>query len=340
MLKLTLNKQIGTSFIIFLMSCPVFSQIDQGLLDDIGLFLDDALLYSEKYITPATDAAVYQASAQWMVSPKKRELWDFTLGLHTNLFFVPNRDRTFEIQSSDFSLMTIQGNPTSLTVPTALGGESSDVLLANLGGNEVQISVPEGVNLETVVYPYLQGAVSLWGGTELMMRYSTKVKLKKGYYQVYGLALQHNLSQYSEYLQQNNIHLAVMGGYSNEDISFDFLNLQTDFGDLGLSSLRGLVDTYQFQIGASKSWNQFELMTVFIINKSWFEYQANGTPTDALSATFNQLVNEKLKEIYKSKINTIGEISGRYQFNKFFFQTSVAFGKFVNLNASVQYSFF
>jgi hypothetical protein len=148
----------------------------------------------------------------------------------------------------------------------------------------------------------LQGAVSLWGGTELMMRYSTKVKLKKGYYQVYGLALQHNLSQYSEYLQQNNIHLAVMGGYSNEDISFDFLNLQTDFGDLGLSSLRGLVDTYQFQVGASKSWNQFELMTVFIINKSWFEYQANGTPTDALSATFNQLVNEILKEYTNQKL--------------------------------------
>ncbi len=322
------------------MSCPVFSQIDETLLQDIGLFLDDALIYSEKYITPATDAAVYQASAQWMVSPKKRELWDFTLGFNTNLFFVPKRDRTFQINESDFSIMTIQGDNTSLTVPTALGGESSDNLVANLGGNDVVIRVPEGVNLETIFYPYLQGSLSVWGGTEVMLRYSTKVKLKRGYYQVFGFAVQHNLDQYSDFLKSKNINLAIMGGYSNEDISFDFLNVETDFGDLGLSSLRGLVDTYQIQIGASKTWNKFEFMTHFIVNKSWFKYQAGGTPNDALSSTFNQLVNEKLKEIYKSKVNTIGEISCRYQLSKIFFQTSVAFGKFVNANASIQYEFF
>lgn len=338
--KLTLKKQIGISSIIFLMSCPIFSQTNQGLLDDIGLFLDDALLYSEQYITPATDAAVYQASAQWMVSPKKRQLWNFTIGMHTNLFVVPKSDRSFQINETDFSLMTIQGDNNSWSVPTAFGGESDDVILANLGDSEILIRVPEGVDMETIFYPYLQGALSLWKGTEIMMRYSTKVKLKRGYYQVYGFALQHNLSQYSDYLQQKKINLALMGGYSNEDISFDFLNLQTAFGDLGLSSLRGLVDTYQLQLGVSKPWQQFELMTIIIANKSWFEYKAGGKPTDDLSATFNQLVNEKLKEIYISKVNIIGEVSARYHYSKFFFQTSVAFGKFVNLNASIQYAIF
>jgi hypothetical protein len=35
----------------------------------------------------------------------------------------------------------------------------------------------------------------------------------------------------------------------------------------------------------------------------------------------------------------MGEISGRYQFSKIFVQTTIAFGKFVNSNVSVQYEF-
>jgi hypothetical protein len=47
-------------------SAQTFEQIDR--------FLNDATLYSEKYITPATDGAVYQASSGWMTSPKKEKV--------------------------------------------------------------------------------------------------------------------------------------------------------------------------------------------------------------------------------------------------------------------------
>ena len=72
------------------------------VFEQIGYLLSDALLYSEQYIVPATDAAVYQASSAWVNSPKKKEKWKVTLGLHTNVFFVPKRDRKFTIQNSDF----------------------------------------------------------------------------------------------------------------------------------------------------------------------------------------------------------------------------------------------
>ena len=35
----------------------------------------------------------------------------------------------------------------------------------------------------------------------------------------------------------------------------------------------------------------------------------------------------------------MGEISGRYQISKFYVQSSIAFGKFVNGNIGVQYQF-
>lgn len=315
------------------------AQLDPALVDDIGLFLDDALLYSDRFITPATDAAVYQASSAWVNSPKKRELWAFTFGVHANAFFVPKNDKTFNISNSDFSLLSIEG-ANSAIVPTALGGKNSTNLIGMIGEEEVSIRVPEGANMATMAYPFLQGNLALWSGTELIVRYSTKVKLKRGYYQVYGFGIQHNISQYFKTLKDNNIHFAVLAAFSNENISFDFLSPQTAFGDLGLSSLKGIVDTYQTQISIAKEWNRFEFMTSLIANKSWFEYQAGGNPNDALSSFFNQAVNQKLEEIYKSKFNFMGEISARYQVNKFHFQTAVAFGKFVNLNASVQYDVF
>jgi hypothetical protein len=339
MQKLMLNYLKKLTLGLFFCGGIASAQLSPAIIEDVGLFLDDALLYSDRFITPATDAAVYQASSAWVNSPKKRELWSFTLGIHANAFFVPKSDKNFTISNNDFSLLSIEG-ASSMNVPTALGGKNSTNLVGMIGDEEVRIRVPEGANMSTMAYPFLQGNLAIWGGTELIVRYSTKVKLKRGYYQVYGLGVQHNISQYFKTLKDNNIHIALLAAYSNEDISFDFLSLQTAFGDLGLSSLRGLVDTYQTQLSVSKEWNRFELMTSIIGNKSSFEYQAGGNTNDVLSAFFNQAVNQKLQEISKSKVNFMGEISARYQVNKFHFQSAVAFGKFVNLNASVQYDIF
>lgn len=321
---------------LFFYSGIASAQLDPALVQDMGMFLDDALLYSDRFITPASDAAVYQASSAWMNSPKKRSLWDVTLGFHTNAFFVPNADKNFIISNDDFSLLSIEG-ATSASVPTALGGKNPTNLVGTIGGEEVRIRVPEGANMSTMIYPFFQGSVAIWGGTEFVARYSTKVKLKKGYYQVFGFGLQHNISQYFKSLESNNIHIALLAAYANEDISFDFLSLQTAYGDLGLSSLRGMVDTYQFQIAVSKEWNKFELMGSFIGNNSDFEYRAGGNTNDVIGSYFNQAVNLKLREIYKSKLNFMGEISGRYQVYKFHFQTAIAFGKFFNTNISIQY---
>ena len=52
-----------------------------------------------------------------------------------------------------------------------------------------------------------------------------------------------------------------------------------------------------------------------------------------------QLFNEKIKDIYKTKTNYLGEVSCRYKINKVFLQSTLAFGKFVNSNFAVQYEF-
>ena len=308
--------------------------------EQVAMFLNDFTFYSKMYITPATDCAVYQASSGWMTSPKKRDLFDVTLSLHGNVFFVPNEDRSFQISNTDFSFFSIE-NATSATVPTALGGDSNYYLTGEIDGNQIRFKAPEGVNQETVFYPYLQGSVSLWKGFEVVGKYSTKVKLKKGDYQVYGLGLKHNFSQYFKSFEKHKINLAGLVAYSKEEIGFDFLTTSsTSDVDLGINRITGEVDTWQFQLSASKEWKRVELMFSVITNVSDFKYYLDGDSASSdVAFPVKTILNDRLKDIYTTKTNVIGEISGRYRFNKFYIQTSIAFGKFANTNFSVQYEF-
>jgi hypothetical protein len=309
---------------------------------DVNNFLTDALWYADTFITPATDAAVYQASSGWVTTPQKKKLWDFGINIHTNVFFVPKGNREFNIKNSDFKFFRIEGGD-NVNVPTALGDDKQVYLVGSINDgqadNEVRLKTPEGIDMGSVVYPYLQASLGLWYGTEIVAKYSYKVELKKGYYQVYGAGIKHNLSQYFKKLEAKNLSLSAFAGYSNEEISFGFLNASTEqYGAIGLNEITGLVDTYQFQINGAKKWNRFEAMAALITNVSDIKYEVGGEDgTPQLFLPVKEFVNDRLSEIYKTRTNVIGELSGRYQFGHFYTQASFAFGKFVNTNVSIQY---
>ncbi len=313
----------------------------QQTLEQVGHLLDDALFVSDQYLSPAADAAIYQSSSAWVATPQKPELWDFTIGVHTNVFFVPKDDRSFTVSNSDFSFFSLE-NGSVATLPTALGNDDKSYLTGEIDddGNisPVRMRAPEGIDSETIVYPYLQGSVGLVYGTELVVKYSTRVKLKKGYYQVYGAGLKHNISQYFASAESKGIYFSALAAYSHEEISFSFLDTETQYGNLGLNEITGLVDTWQFQANASKKWKNFELMSAVIANTSHIKYEVGGPKGEIESVLPVQyIINEKLREIYKTTTNVLGEVSGRYQFGKFYVQTAIAFGKFVNANLAVQY---
>ena len=98
-------KKIIKCFVLLLVFFKANAQAPNDF-DKIGHLLSDALLYSEQYIIPITDAAVYQSSSGWVLSPKKKKLWDISIGLHTNIFFVPKKDRKFTINNSDFQFFS------------------------------------------------------------------------------------------------------------------------------------------------------------------------------------------------------------------------------------------
>ncbi len=307
-------------------------------LEQIGYLLEDALLYSKQYLFPATDGAVYQASSAWMNSAKRKKDWQISVGLHGNTFKVPNSDRSFTINNSDFKFLELESG-TSAEVPTALGTDDTFVLVGDLGGQQVRLKTPKGVNQEFITYPYLDFSFALPCGSEIIGRFSNKTDLKRGDYQVYGFGLKHNLSQYFPKLENKKIYISAMSFYSNEDISFDFLDVNTAYGNLGINNLNGIVDTYHYQLSVSKEISNFEILGSFIVNTSDFNYVVSGEKGEIEKIIPAQyVINQLLDTIQKRKTNYIGEVAMNYSFRDFNFISAFAFGKFINFNAGISYN--
>ena len=307
-------------------------------LQKLGDLVNDAVYFTRIFVTPATDAAVYQASNGWMNTPKKAALWDLTVGLHGNVFFVPRSNRTFVVSNSDFKFFQVPAGSSSALVQTALGNDEQTPFTGNIAGQDVVVKTPEGINTEAVKYVYLQASLGLWFGTELVTKFSPVVKIGNFDYQVMGVGLKHNLDQYLPIFANNNLHLAAMASFGREDLSIKFLDAQTPYGNLGLNGLNSLIDTYQFQVNFSKQFKKLEISAGAIFNNSNFRYKLNGERGSIENIIPMQYVlNQKLAELSTTKSNVLGEVSARYPYRKFFFQSTLGFGKFINANFAIQY---
>lgn len=313
---------------------------------NIENFLSDATLITDKFITPSTDAAVYICSANWMTTAKKRKLYSVNFSVYANLFIVPKTDRDFLLKQSDLKFFTrirtssLQ-DVTEANVSTAFGNDTQYYLSGGyLGGSEVKLDTPAGINRESIPYPYIQSSIGLWGGTELAVKFSPKLTYKALNYEIYGLGIKHNISQYFKKMEAKNIYISQLISYSKEEATSNFIDVTTALGTLGLNKITGKVDTWQYQLSASKEWKKFELIGSVINNYSNFQYILTG-PKGTIEEIYpvQSILNTKFESIYAKKWNVIFELSGRYKMQNFYLQASATFGKFVSTGLSAQYEF-
>ena len=275
-----------------------------------------------------------------MNTPRKNDFGTFTLGVHGNAFFVPKKNRSFIISQSDFSFFTLNED-FPVEVPTVIGGGVEYNIEGNLGGLPISLSLPNGIEKEQVIYPFVQGSLAIWGGFEIIARYTSKVKFNKGDYQIYGFGLKHNFSQYIPYLDKNKFNLAALVSNSIEEVNYTFFESNIPFiNNIGVGKIRGNFNIWQFQISGSKVWNRFELIASTITNVSTAKYFLTSNESVLRQLIpLQSILNNELRKQYKTAFNSISELSGRYQINNFYLQSSFAFGKFVNLNFGIDYQF-
>lgn len=327
------------SGIVLFSSSRLSAQTTDETIAQLNSMIDDAIFFTDRYITPATDAIAYQAAAGWMATPKKANRWDFTLSANFNTFFVPQSQRHFLLKDEDLSFFTIDDVPQAST-PTALGGDQVVSLTGQLNGEPVTLESPEGVNRETILYPYLQGSLGVGYGTEIIGRFAPRIVLKHVDFQIYGIGIKHNLSQYFPKMETKKWHLAATALYSKEDVTVEFLDVITSFGNLGLNGLHSDVNSWQVQLGGSKELGKWEVSASIVGNTSHFKYDVQGERgqiEDILP--LHDILNKELESIYKTQFNLLGEMAGRYTFAPFYVQGFVGFGKYINTNLSLQYQF-
>ena len=341
MLKNNLLKIKAIHCIAFIFLFPVVASSQNTYLTDVEDFLVDMLLVSNKYVSPAAEAAVYQSTGSWYSSAKSLDLFEVDVSLHVNALPVSESQKSFTINQSDFGDdgLRIRGAQTA-QVPTALGGETSVFYDFTLGGDDYELQTFEGANQQVFYYPYLQGSIGLWGQTEVTLQYVPQVKIDASGYKTFGGAIKHNISQYwlGDTPDTQALQVAVQVVYSLFDskIFFDGFEItSTDPDQDALAVINSLtVDANAFtgQLIASKRINKFEFVGALAVSANQFDYTMGGEGNFLLG-----LLNDAFTALEDTSSMLRGNIGVNYHMHNWYLASNVTIGKFINTNLSIHY---
>lgn len=312
-------------FVLFISPVLCLSQ-NQDLNDVAG----DLIFLTGQYVEPAAQATIYQASSGWFKNAKALNLWEVDLSLQVNALFLPKNKQNFNISEPNLVNLSIQGNQTNASIPTALGGESNVVLEGSINGDAIEIDAPEGLDQSVFNYFQFQAALGLWKGTTFITRYSPRIKINKTYYQVYGFGLQHNISQWIPSIDNDKFNIAALVSYSKYNVSDEFSPANLVLGTINAINVEG--NSFLFSVLASKTIKKFDFTAAIGITESDFTYQIGGDGELLLL-----VLNTALETLEGNETNFKGDLGVNYNFNKFSINSNISFGAFTNLVLGFNY---
>ncbi|WP_034061781.1 DUF6588 family protein [Lacinutrix jangbogonensis] len=313
-------------FIVLISPVLCFSQNQD--LDNVA---GDLVFLTGQYVQPAAQATIYQSSSGWFKNAKTLELWDVDISIQGNLLFLPEKKKNFNVSEADLVNLRIQGDQTSVAIPTALGGESDVVFEGLINGEALEIDAPEGLNLSVFNYYQFQAAVGLWKGTTFITRYSPKIKINKTYYQVFGFGVQHNISQWIPSIDTSRFNLAALVSYSQYNVSDKFSPANLVLGTINSINVEG--NSFLFNILVSKTVNKFDFTAAIGLTKSKFTYTMGGDGEVLLT-----VLNRALSTLDGDETNFKSDLGVNYNFNKFSINSNITFGAFTNLVIGLNYT--
>ena len=305
---------------------------------DIENVLNDLVIVSDQYITPAADASIYQSTASWYSSAKSLDLYEVDVSVHFNALPIGSKKKVNTVRDAEFINLDIRDGSTA-EVPTALGGDTEQFYDFVIDGETYEMQAFEGIKESAVYHPYLQASVGLWKETDVTLRYSPKIKIDVSDYTIFGVAVKHNVSQYFRNENSTNtFEFAVLASYSTFDsnLLFEALELTPiDGNEEPLAVIEGLrvnADALLFQAVGSKRWSNFEVQGSLGFTSSAIDYTILGD-----GSTFIELFNRTLVVLEETRSGVKGDLGANYYFGKVYVSSNVTFGKFANLNLGIHY---
>ncbi len=268
----------------FFLGHVTFSQTDIDQILEIGI--ENAQRFSEDYFAPAGESLVNNMSNGWYNNAKTKRLWHFEVGFVGNLSFVREDKQSFIMNAVEYTNLTFVGGGARREVANALGVNNENVSVV-VGGSEVVL--PDGIGsseINSLPGGFLQGSMGLIKSTEIKVRFLPRIKaVEDAEIQLYGVAFQHELTDWIFPLKRWPVRLSGLLGYTNVKGFYDInansgvvgsdqeVKLNTNswlitsivstkfpklnfYGGLGYyfgSSDADLLGTYQIQSGPSAS---------------------------------------------------------------------------------------
>ncbi|NQY29819.1 MAG: hypothetical protein HRT69_10135 [Flavobacteriaceae bacterium] len=331
-------KKVGFGFAFL---CGSFG-FSQSFNQDASAVLSDVVLLSKGFVSSAADASVYQSSSAWYSSAKSVGKFKVDFSIHANVLPIPKSQKNFEVSNTDFQSMEIRGGAQSVSVPTALGGDTNAFFDFKIVGQDYEMQAFEGVDESFLAHPYVQASVGLWAATDISFRYSPKVKIDVSDYQILGGAIKHNLTQYTRKEgSEKSLEIAVLLSYSKFDLDlyFDEFKLEATNpqpGSTPLAVVNSIIvdaNSWLFQFIASKEYKKFEFSGSLGVTRNDFKYELGGD-----EGLFLDLFNQALTTLdEENKIGFKGDVGVNYHFKKFYLSSMVSLGKFANCNLALHY---
>ena len=318
----------------------------QTIGQDLDNFVGDMVQLSKGFVAPAATASVYQSTSAWTRTARGLDKFKFDVSVHANVLPIPRKQRAQNVSNSDFNSLVIRGGQTTTSIPTALGGDTDVFFDFTIGGENYELQAFEGVDRTYLAHPYIQAAVGLWKETEVILRYSPKVKINASDYSIVGGAVKHNISQHfiKRDSTNSNLELAVLASYSKFDLNlfFDPFVLESTNSSSGSQPLAvinsSIVDAnaWLFQCIASKRFcKKFEVLATLGYTLGDFQYKLGGSEGFLLD-----LFNRALERLEETRTGIKGDVGLNYYFSpKWCVNGTLTIGEFANTNMSIHYLF-
>jgi hypothetical protein len=221
----------------------------KGQIREFGNFVvggpEDAEKLLTAYMSPYINGMGACLSGGWYNTAKPHKLGGFDITITTNLAFVPEEFKTFNIDALELNTLVREDGTEELS-PTGAGenvpgpamkynyrNENGDILF-----DSSAFALPPGTGFGLVPSGMIQAGVGLFKGTEIIGRYLPQVGKSVGKAGFWGVGLKHDIKQWIPGLKRVPVlNISVMGGYTrmNSFVTLDvdpgFLNLNDFFPD-------------------------------------------------------------------------------------------------------------
>ena len=239
---------------IFLLAflCGSISWAQSNINDLLAAGISDAQQFTNDYLAPVSEGAIYSISGSWYNSADAKPLGGFEISIIGNLTGFKNKDdkKAFTLNTADYENLQFTDGSTSKLVSSALGDiEGVDVIVTDGTGTFSEVfELPSGLASEDFNFlpsGYLQASVGLIKGTELKARFLPKINTDDASISLYGAAIQHDFTKHLPADKILPVAISAVIGYTHLDGTYDFTSTSVVAGQNQRIELA--INTWVFQ---------------------------------------------------------------------------------------------